>query len=99
MVGGAAPHVRPQVTQEDNVGRAGERGKTWAGGEVKITDRLRGKGLLRVGIMEDWSTAVLLLDPGVQHYQYSTVCKGGCRFMVTWVRDEEMRPGGEADNV
>ena len=31
VVGGAAPHGRPHVTQEGHVGRAGERGKTWAG--------------------------------------------------------------------
>ena len=33
MVGGAAPHGRPQVAQEGRVGRDGERGKTCAGEE------------------------------------------------------------------
>ena len=32
----------------------------------------------------DWSTAALNL--GVQ---CSTVCEGGCRFMATWVREDE----------
>ena len=39
------------------------------------------------GIMGDWSTATL--DPGVR---YSTVCKGGCRFMTARVREEEKAP-------
>ena len=30
MVGDAAPHGRPHVTQEGHVGRPGERGITWA---------------------------------------------------------------------
>ena len=33
MVEGAAPLGRPQLTQEDHVGRAGEHGKAWAGEE------------------------------------------------------------------
>ena len=36
------------------------------------------------GMTEDWSTAVL--DPGVW---YRTVCEGGCKFIVAWVREEE----------
>ena len=36
------------------------------------------------GITGGWSTAAL--DPGVW---YSTVCEGGCRFMVAWVGEEE----------
>ena len=35
------------------------------------------------GITGDWSTVGL--DPGVC---YSTVHKGGCRFMATWVKEE-----------
>ena len=42
--GGTAPHGRPQVTQEDHVGRAGECGTTWAGVEGGGMDGLRGKG-------------------------------------------------------
>ena len=33
VVGGAAPHGPPQVSQEGHAGRAGERGTLWAGGE------------------------------------------------------------------
>ena len=48
MVGGTASHGQPQVTQEGNVGRAGERGKTWAGEEGKdqpgeVTNLARGQ--------------------------------------------------------
>ena len=54
------------------------------------------------GITGDWSTAAL--DPGVW---YSTVHQGGCRFMATWVKEEEnasqhrqrKREAEEADNV
>ena len=35
VVGGAAPRGRPQVSQEGHVGRAGEHGTLWAGGEGK----------------------------------------------------------------
>ena len=44
MVGGAAPRGRPQVNQEGHVGRAGEHGTLWAGGEGKLMDRLSGRG-------------------------------------------------------
>ena len=37
-----------------------------------------------LGITGRWSTAAI--GPGVW---YSTVCEGGCRFMVTWARGEE----------
>ena len=54
------------------------------------------------GITGDWSTATL--DPGAW---YSTVRKGGCRFMAAWVKDEEeasehrqrKREAEEADKV
>ena len=36
------------------------------------------------GLTGDWSTATL--DPGVLN---STVCKGSCRFMTEWEREEE----------
>ena len=42
MVGGAATYGWQQVTQEGHVGRAGERGKTWAR-EGEIIDGLRGR--------------------------------------------------------
>ena len=50
MVGGAAPHGRSQVTQEGHVGRAGERGKTWASMRrgLKVYSRVgegRGEGI------------------------------------------------------
>ena len=48
MVGGAAPHERPQVIQECHVGKAGERGKTRTRGEGEIMDGLRGRGSLGV---------------------------------------------------
>ena len=35
MIGGTAPHGRPQVTQEGRVLRAGKRGKTSTGGKEK----------------------------------------------------------------
>ena len=44
MVGGAAPHGRPQVTPEGHVGRAGQRGETWATGEEEEMDGLRWRG-------------------------------------------------------
>ena len=46
MVGVAVSHGQPQVTQEGHVGRAGERGKTWAGGRRinRLIDGLRGRG-------------------------------------------------------
>ena len=50
----------------------------------------------------DWSTAAL--DPGAWN---NTVCEGGCRYMVAWVREEEhasrnrqrKREAEEADKV
>ena len=36
------------------------------------------------GFKGDWSTTAQ--DPGVW---YSIVCKGGCRFMAVWVKEEE----------
>ena len=44
VVGGAAPHGCPQVTQEGHIGRGKERGKMWAGREEEIMDRLHGRG-------------------------------------------------------
>ena len=44
VAGGAAPHGRSQVTQEDPVRRAGHRGTTWAGGEGETVYGLRGRG-------------------------------------------------------
>ena len=35
-------------------------------------------------ITEDWST--ITLGPGIW---YSIACKGGCRFMTAWVREDE----------
>ena len=35
MVGSATPNGQPQVTKEDHVGRAGERGITWTRREGK----------------------------------------------------------------
>ena len=77
MVGGAAPHGWPQATQEGHVERAGECGKTWAGGEGERMDRRL------FGIKGDWRTAAL--DPGVW---FSTVREGGCGFMAAWVKEE-----------
>ena len=37
------------------------------------------------GITGDWNTAALL-DPGAW---CSTVCEGGCSFVVAWVREKE----------
>ena len=44
VVRGAAPHGRPQVTQEGDVGRVGERGESWVGGEGERMGGLRGRG-------------------------------------------------------
>ena len=44
MVEGVDPHVRPQDSQEGYVGRAGDRGKTWAQGEGEIMVGLRRRG-------------------------------------------------------
>ena len=103
MVGGAVPRGRPQVTQEGDVGRTGERGKTCAGKKEKewtncLTDDRR-----MFGIMGNWSTTEAL-DPRAW---YSIVCKGGCRFMATWVMEEEKasenwqgkRKAEEADKI
>ena len=59
-------------------------GKSGPGGEEKewtdcVTDVLR-----LFGVTGDWRTAAL--DPGAW---YNTVHEGGCRFMATWVREEE----------
>ena len=70
--------------QDGHVGKGGERGKTWAGGEGEIMDGLHGRDHRMFGITGDWSTAAL--DPGVW---YSTVCEGGCRFIAACVREEE----------
>ena len=63
MVGGAAPHGRPQVTQTGHVGRAGERGETWAKVEEKWTDYVA-ENRWMFGIAEDWGIAAL--DSGVR---------------------------------
>ena len=45
MVGGAAPHGRPQITQDGHhVRRAGECGKTRAWGKREILGGLRSRG-------------------------------------------------------
>ena len=78
--GGAAPHGRPQVTQEGHVGRAEERGP--GGKEKEWTDSMTEDRRV-FAITEDWSTAAL--DPGglVQDCRLSRVCEGGgCRFVV-----------------
>ena len=41
MVGDGSRHVRPQVTQEGHIGRAGERGKT----RLVVEDGQRKDGL------------------------------------------------------
>ena len=46
VIGGAAPHGWPQVTQEGHFGRAGERGKTWARGGRRKTRWQRIAGYL-----------------------------------------------------
>ena len=69
VVGGAARHGRPQVTQEGCVGSVGEGGKTWLGWEGKIMDGQRGGGSSTVWHHGgDWNTAAP--DPGAW---YSTV--------------------------
>ena len=88
MMGGAASHGRPQVTQEDHVERAGERGTTWtclAGGkEEEYTEYVA--HVRRVFCStEDWSTAAL--DPGAWYNNtVQVVCKGGCRVLAAWMR-------------
>ena len=47
-------------------------------------DGLRGRKSSAIWHHGDWSNAAL--DPGVW---YSTVRKGDCRFMATWVKEEE----------
>ena len=84
MVGGAAPHGRPQITQEGHVERAGERRTTWAGGEEEIMDGLPGRALSDVWHHGGWSPAPL--DPWVW---YSIVCKGDCMVMAARVKEEE----------
>ena len=92
MVEGAAPHARPEVTQEGPVGRAGERGEP----DCVAEDRWG------FGITGDRSTGAR--DPGVW---YSKVCEGVCSFMAAWVREEEKvsdnrqrkREGEVADKV
>ena len=83
MVEGAAPHGRPQVTQEGDVGRAGELETTWTGGEEKEWTDGVAKDLRAFCARGDWSTATL--DPGIL---YNIVCKEGCRFMGARTREE-----------
>ena len=101
MVEGATLHGRLQAIQEGHVRRAGERGITWAGGEGKIMDRLRGRVSSDVCIKKDWRTAAL--DHGIL---YNTVCEVDIRFVAACVREEEKalenrqkRKAEEADNV
>ena len=89
VVGGAAPHGRPQVTTQEgqHVGRAGERRKTWVE-EGEIMDGLRNRGSSGVWHHEGLEYRPAL-NPGVC---YSTVCIEGCRFMSAWLKEEEKAP-------
>ena len=62
----------------ENAGKHGPGG----GGEKKWIDCVAENRPV-FGITGGWSTAAL--DPGTW-YWYNTVCEGGCRFMVAWVR-------------
>ena len=75
---------RPQVKRV-HVGRAGGRGP--GGNEKQWMDCVAVNRRV-FSITGDWSTAAR--DPGVL---YSTVCKGGSRFMAAWVREEEKSSG------
>ena len=44
VVGGASPHGQPQVTEDDHVGRTGERGEARARGGGGVMDKLRDRG-------------------------------------------------------
>ena len=72
MVGGAAPHGQPQVTQEGFVGKGGERGTMWSGREGKEWTNYVEEDRRVFFILWDWNIAAL--DLGVW---YSTVCEGG----------------------
>ena len=65
----------------ENTGKRGPLGKEKQWTDCVAEDRWV------FGMKGEWSTAVI--DPGVW---YRTVCKGGCRFMAAWMREEEMRP-------
>ena len=74
----------------ENVGQRGSgvRGNKWTecvAEDCRVFD-----------ITGNWTTAAL--DPGVW---YSTVCEGGCRFMVSWAREEEkaFKLGGGTESV
>ena len=85
MVGGTAPHGRPQVTHEGNVARAGENaGERGPGGKEKKWTDCVAKNRRMFGTTKDWSTAAL--DPGAW---YNTVCEGVRRFIAAWVREEK----------
>ena len=75
--GGAAPHGRPQVVQENLVGRAGERGTTWPGEKKKEWTDCEAEDRRASGITKNGSTTAL--DPGAWP---STVLEGSCRFMT-----------------
>ena len=77
MFAGAAPHGGLQVTQEDHVGRAGERGTTWIEGEGERVDGLRGRGSLGV-----------LHHEGLE-YRRTRLRIEGFRFLAAWGRGEE----------
>ena len=68
MVGGAAPHDGwPQVAQEGYVGRAGESGTTWAGGERRRDGRTVWQRMVWcLATREIRSTAALSLDPDLR---------------------------------
>ena len=74
MVGSAAPHERPQLTQEDHVGKDGQRRTTQAGGEGEGIGGLHSRESSGVfGITGDWSDAAL--SPGAW-YTVTQYAKG-----------------------
>ena len=80
----------------ENTGKRGPLGKEKQWTDCVAEDRWV------FGMKGEWSTAVI--DPGVW---YRTVCKGDCRFMAAWMKEEEnasknrqtKREAEEADKV
>ena len=89
MVGGAAPHESPQVTQEGHLGRAGERGKTWAGrGGRRNNGRTAWQRI--VGYLASRGTGApphVTLGCGLVQQAPYVRGEGGCRFMPAWVKE------------
>ena len=77
-------HRLPKRIMSEGMGNAGQRGpgrkkNEWT--DCVAEDR-------RVfGITGDQSTAALVPEDW-----YNTVCKGGCRFMSAWVREQKKAP-------